>query len=240
MRRVLFAAAAAGALLLGAAAANATTYTSDTNLSDFATASSTFATISNAGNVDAGFASDYATLVAGLRVWSGGSLTGLSGANNWILAGFGSATADIRVFPNIDHFGSQYDGYQYTIEGSNDLTNWTFLFDSLSVVGATEPFTLGGHLGTAPSLVNNVGLGNSSPGGQVGYIADFHFGNAYQYYAFGASSVAFAQGNADQELTAVTAIGAPEPATWGLMLVGFGGLGAMLRAQKRRLAYATA
>jgi len=30
--------------------------------------------------------------------------------------------------------------------------------------------------------------------------------------------------------------GVPEPATWGLMLVGFGGMGAMLRANRRRAA----
>jgi len=32
--------------------------------------------------------------------------------------------------------------------------------------------------------------------------------------------------------------GVPEPATWGLMLVGFGGLGAMLRRRRAALAYA--
>ncbi len=34
--------------------------------------------------------------------------------------------------------------------------------------------------------------------------------------------------------------GVPEPATWGLMLMGFGGLGAALRANRRRTALATA
>jgi hypothetical protein len=34
--------------------------------------------------------------------------------------------------------------------------------------------------------------------------------------------------------------GVPEPASWSLMILGFGGLGAMLRANRRRMALATA
>ena len=37
-----------------------------------------------------------------------------------------------------------------------------------------------------------------------------------------------------------TTVGVPEPATWGLMLVGFGGLGAALRSKRRKLAAAAA
>jgi len=234
MRNSVLATAVAAALLAGAA--HATTYSSDTNLADFASTSSNFATISNASAVDGGFNSDYATLASALRVYDGGGLSGLSPANNWILATFSTAQSSIRVFPNIDHLGAQYDGYQYIIEGSNDLSNWTFLFDALSVNGAGEPFTLGAFSGTGPTNVNNVVLGASGPGGRVGYIADFTFGNAYKYYAFGASTVAIAQGNADQELSGVTAIGTPEPATWGLMLLGFGGLGAALRSRRKAAA----
>jgi hypothetical protein len=38
----------------------------------------------------------------------------------------------------------------------------------------------------------------------------------------------------------VSGVAVPEPASWALMLVGFGGLGAMLRANRRRLAVVTA
>jgi hypothetical protein len=233
MRKTALLAAAAAVLVAGAA--HATVYTNDTNLADFASASSDFARISNAFNVDGGFASDYNTLVNGLRVYNGGTETGLPGGD-WILASFSDPESAIRVFPNIDHYGSQYDGYQYSIYGSNDLSNWTFLFDALSVNGSNEPFTLGAFAGTAPTTVNNVGVNPS--GGLVGYIADFHFNSAYQFYAFGASTIANIQGNTDQELSGVTAIDVPEPGTWALMLLGFGGLGAAMRARRSARAIA--
>src|SRR5207302_1484423 len=129
-----------------------------------------------------------------------------------------SPVPDIMVFPNMDHLGSAYDGYQYSIEGSNDLSTWTALFDALSVTGVGEPFTLGSFAGTAPTSVNNVVTGGCSTG-CVGYEALFNFGSAYQYYAFGASTVAFDQGNPDQELSAVGTT-VPEPAS--LVLLGTG------------------
>jgi hypothetical protein len=231
MRTSALVAGAAFALVAGMA--HATTYVTDTTLADFASASSDFATISNAGAVDGGFASDFGTLASGLRVFAGGSLTGLPTTNDWILATFSDPESTIRVFPNIDHLGSAYDGYQYSIEGSNDLKTWDALFDATSVLGAGEPFTLGGFTGTAPTKVDNVVLGASGPGGKVGYIADFTFSKAYKYYAFGASTVAFASGNADQELSGVTAPGVPEPTSWALLIMGFGGIGCALRARRR-------
>jgi hypothetical protein len=240
--------ATAGSILVAEAASAATVYTSDPTLGDFASPSTTFATLSNfsAGDVSSPYATTFAGLSAGLRVYDGGSLTGLPPTNGWILATFSSPTSVIRVFPNIDHFGTAYDGYQYSIEGSNDLTTWTPLYDTLTVSGGSEPFTIGTFTGTAPVAVNNVLTPGAGPNGTVGYIADFSFGTAYKYYAFGASTEAVVGGNDLPELSGVapgalvktTGGGVPEPATWTLLLIAFSALGFMIRVKRREVAVA--
>jgi hypothetical protein len=217
------------------------TYTSDPNVAHFTSLVSSYATFSNfsGGDVSSPFTPTSAEIASsGFRVFAGGSVSGLPGGNNWILATFTSAVSSILVFPNIDHFGSAYDGYQYTIEGSNDGTTWTPLFDALTVTGAGEPFTLGTFSGTAPLSVNNVLTPGAGPGGTVGYEAHFSFGTSYKFYAFGASMEAFNSGNADQELSAVGAAVAtpvPEPATMSLTVLGLAGA-AIRRRRRSRIA----
>ena len=168
----------------------------------------------------------------GFRVYGGTfGLDGLSPNNNWILATFSTPTSSILVLPNIDHFGAAYDGFQYTIEGSNILSTWTPLFNALTVTGAGEPFTLGTFTGTAPTTVNNVLTPGAGPGGTVGSEALFNFGTAYKYYAFGASTEAFNSGNADQEFSAVgsVATATPEPGSLLLLSAGLAGVAALRR-----------
>jgi predicted porin len=214
------------ALLAAASEARATIYTQDPNIGDLTSGVASYATFSNffGGDVGSPFTPTSSELATnGFRVYAGGAITGLPNNNNWILATFNSPVAVIRVFPNIDHFGAAYDGYQYQIQGSNDGTTWTPLYDALTVTGGGEPFTLGTFSGTAPTRVNNVLTPGAGPGGTVGYEADFSFGQAYKYYAFGASTEAFNAGNTDQELSGVASL-TPEPATWILPAMALAGV----------------
>lgn len=231
MKMKLLTTVACAALALGAQTqVQAVTYTSNTNLSAFTSGVSEYATFTNCGSLsgDLGCAAPSITTIDfGQRVYG----NNLSPA---IFTEFSSATNSIRVFANMDHLGSPYDGYQYTIFGSNDGSSYTGLFDALTVDGSGEPFTLGTFTGTAPTTVNNIVVGTGGGQGITGYIADFTFSTAYKYYMFGASTVAINQGNADQELSAVGMISSPvpEPETYTMLLAGLAFLGYMARRRK--------
>jgi hypothetical protein len=207
--------------------AQATTYTSDNNIADFTALVTTYATFTNFSASDGGVISPFTPDAGelgtnGYRVYNGTfKAEGLDPNNNWILATFPGAVSMITVFPNMDHYPTidgttaAYDGYQYQIEGSNDLIHWTLLFDPTAVTGSgelgtSEPFRLSEFNGTtAPSTVNFVLAGpcylinDDANKNCVGYEAQFTFPTAYKYYVFGASTLAKNLSNTDQELSAV-------------------------------------
>jgi hypothetical protein len=239
MKYLVASALSASLLALCGAATAAPVYTNDGNLADF-TNGVTYATFTNFQNGDAPGTVQYstgnvytpttATLNHDYRVfsWNDSTVPGLP-SGDWILATFSKPESSIRVFPNIDHFGSAYDGFQYSIYGSNDGVTWTFLYDVQSVNGSGEPFTIGASTGTDPVRVNNVltpGQYNDAGGGTVGYIADFDFGSAYKEFAFGTSTFAGPQ-NSEQELSAVASV--PEPAAWSMLILGFAMVGYAMR-----------
>lgn len=217
--------ATAATLSMGASMhVGAVTYTSDPILANF-TAGQTYGTFTNRAALSGdlpGSVPTNATINAGNRVYA-------NAPDQTIMVDLGVAASTIRVFANIDHFGSSYDGFQYTVLGSNNGTTYTPLFDALTVSGSGEPFTLGTFSGTAPTNVNNVLVGAGGGEGRTGYISDFTFGTAYRYYEFGASTAAIRSQNSDQELSAVGIAAVPEPETYALMLGGLGALGWIAR-----------
>ena len=216
-------------LALTTQSAKAQTYTNDPDITHFTSSIVSYATFSQYDGIQGCEGSTFTPtsselITTGCRIFDGTLTgTGLSTNNNWIEASFSSPVSTIVVFPNIDHVGSAYDGYQYAIAGSNDGLTWTLLFDATSVSGDGEPFTLSAFTGTAPTSVNNVltpqtvglpaGCSGTNTPCAIGYIATFNFSTAYQFYAFGASTEAVHSGNADQELSAVgagqTIVGTP-------------------------------
>jgi hypothetical protein len=193
-------------------------FTSDPNLADFTSGVTYYGTFINAPFGDLGGGVPYtpttAQVNAGLRVYGNDSV-------DPVVLDFGLAVFTIRVFPNIDNFGSSYDGYQYSILGSNDNVNYMLLFDVTDVTGSVEPFTIakGGPL----YRVNNVLTPGAGPNGTVGYIADFWFVQAFQFFKFEASTFARASGDVAPEFTAVGAA-IPEPSSLLLLTAALAGL----------------
>jgi hypothetical protein len=106
----------------------------------------------------------------------------------------------------------------------------------------TLTFYLAGNLRGAPPQSTTVSLGDFSttltPANTTGFqLQSFTFTTAT------AGNLLFTEnGPSDQQgnlLDGVTlAAGVPEPSTWAMMLVGFGGLGGLLRSRRRKLALA--
>lgn len=161
-----------------------------------------------------------------------GNLTG------WSITGSTLFTGVDTLSPHSGSF-AYFDGTQ----GSNTVISQTvgtvagqsydysFWLRNEGSGGATSLFsaTLGGQLLT--SLSNAAGFGYTHFSGTVVAAASnqtlsFTFRNDPSFWDFD-----------DASLTGAVI---PEPATWAMLVIGFGGLGASLRARRRRLGAAAA
>jgi hypothetical protein len=106
----------------------------------------------------------------------------------------------------------------------------------------TLTFDLAGNLRGAPDQSTTVSLGDFSatltPGASTGFAL-----RSFTFTTTTAGHLVFTEhGPSDQQGNLLDNValnvGVPEPATWAMMLMGFGGLGAMLRANRRRIAVA--
>ncbi len=86
------------------------------------------------------------------------------------------------------------------------------------------------------SANNLVSLGTATPGSGANTIAYTFAPTSYQFFRF--EGLNFSNGARLLEIDGVS--GVPEPATWGMMIAGFGLMGGALRSTRRRRAFAAA
>jgi len=136
-------------------------------------------------------------------------------------------------------FSFVYSGVNQTIDGFNLVSGVTHLLDGV--------FTNAWIQGAGGTGSTNVTIGN---GGSASYSStieplsnvvpgseEFAFNLLAVSPHFGASATKALNGFSANGGGNFSAEAIPEPATWGLMIVGFGGLGLVLR-NRRRLATA--
>jgi hypothetical protein len=150
---------------------------------------------------------------------------------------------DTVFFPDFQTLGGD------TIDFTFDLTQSTFL-------RITDGFNDGDQFavtinGVTSDTSPTVFTGNNIFDNWTSVFTDPSIGATYSHmtYLLGAGSYTvtgvailspFGSGSAAIELGGVDGLPAvPEPTTWALMLVGFGGLGAMLRQSRRKALAAT-
>ena len=166
--------------------------------------------------------------------------------------------ADHNLFSAFaDHTPGADTGLMMVINGSGtaDKTVWSQGTQQNPLIGAantayTFSFWLASVYPSSPANLNLWingakldGVNFAAQGGQTGVWRNFTYSGVSG--AAGISNIVLTNNNLepsgndfaldDMSLSGVAA-GVPEPATWGLMIVGFGGMGAMLRSNRRRTA----
>jgi hypothetical protein len=132
-----------------------------------------------------------------------------------------------------------YVGIGGTIEIANYDGNagWDFLVggsgNGAFVQGAGSDSELGTAEGLATGFTHPPALGTWSH--QAYDLAHFaSLGFTHDFYDYGGHPGFGMLISTGKTITGGGGFGVPEPATWGLMLVGFGGLGSVLRSRRRQ------
>jgi PEP-CTERM motif len=223
MKLRLLALAATAATALVATSASAAGYTISTQtgvhiseplITDFNSTDGGALAIASGYSFDQGAGGLAFTRDGGLGLWSGMSAPppadmGVSGAFYETVLGNGG-TATLTATTAISDF-------QFYMGSPDEYNGVVFTFTD----GSTLPLA-----GNAIWGGNPPGTGDQSEGFTVSY----HFTGEQ------VKSIAFTSGTSNAFEFDKLAGGVPEPASWALMILGFGGAGVALRAQRRRQA----
>jgi len=138
------------------------------------------------------------------------------------------------------------NGFYVDLDGSsgsgNDPAGQLVSTVSFDAGTYTVHFDLAGNLRNAPDQSTTVSLGDFST--TLTPSNTTHFTpHSFTFTTATAGKLTFTEhGPSDQQGNLLDNVqlvsGVPEPATWAMMLVGFGGLGGLLRAQRRKAAFA--
>lgn len=211
---------------VGAAQAATTTYTSS---ADFDAATAGHQTIE-----------DFSSGTAGETIPNGGVFDGATYTTA------GGSTLDGTIITN--QFNS-FSGLSLGGDQSNGAAQFFFSGDSVTVTFAAPVFAVGVFFNVnqgSGNFVLTAAGATVSTGSAVydtstfvfdGLVSDTSFTTAtFSSNDGGAGTASY---NIPEIITEAAGPAVPEPAIWAMMLMGFGGLGAMLRRRRERAALAT-
>ncbi len=158
-------------------------------------------------------------------------LPGFSLTLNGSTVGFneGGSGYSGTLFNDPTHYLTVPGGASTTLTSVNGLTSMSIYMGSpdtynyIHFVGAGYDHTLSG---------TDLVLGDTNQSWNWGKRVNFDFGGAR------VTSVTFSSTGNSFELDNVAGGGVPEPATWGLMIMGFGGMGALFRRRRAAATFA--
>jgi hypothetical protein len=176
------------------------------------------------------------------------TLKGICSAAALFLAAASTANAATYVYSVTDDSGVVASG-DFTTDASNDITAFTgaltgaFFAPTTGAISFT-PNADGSNAFYSPSgffIVDDVYNPTAAPGANldVDGILFSVAGSEYNLWGNGVGAPYTLENNQGvAESVSFSAAAVPEPATWAMMFVGFGGLGVAMRNSRRKLAVA--